>query len=70
MAGKSIKYKTAVFINFDSEERQIFTTLRIKYHWVYKGNKFKLEGSFKYRRYNIFDENTTNEFRPAQTIKF
>lgn len=71
LAGKSIKYKTAVFINFDSEDKPDF------YHFenqisldIYKGNKFKLEGSFKYRRYNIFDENTTNEFRPAQTIKF
>tara|TARA_B100000989_G_scaffold115484_1_gene84918 strand:+ start:1287 stop:1997 length:711 start_codon:yes stop_codon:yes gene_type:complete len=71
LAGKSIKYKTAIFINFDSEEKPDF------YHFenqisldIYKGNKFKLEGSFKYRRYNIFDENITNEFRPAQTIKF
>ena len=71
LAGKSIKYKTAVFVNFDSEDKPDF------YHFenqisldIYKGNKFKLEGSFKYRRYNIFDENTTNEFRPAQTIKF
>ena len=34
-----------------------------------KHNQIKLEASFVYRRYNVFDDNIENEYRPAQTIK-
>jgi hypothetical protein len=65
-----IKYKTALFIKFDSEEKpDIYHFQNALSLGLYKSKKIKIDGSLLYRRYNVFDENTTNEFRPAQTIK-
>lgn len=64
------KYKTALFINFDSEEKpDIYHFQNALSLGLYKSKKIKIDGSLLYRRYNVFDENTTNEFRPSQTIK-
>ena len=70
VADFSFKLKTAVFVNFSDDPKPDLNYFQQAISFdVLKHNQIKLEASFVYRRYNVFDDNIENEYRPAQTIK-
>ena len=66
----SFKLKTAVFLNFSTKPTPDLNYFQQAIFFdVLKHKQIKLEASFVYRRYNVFDDNIENEYRPSQSIK-